>query len=79
MLDVLSGALGAFLIIMIVLFPYYNKEAIDYQREIQVLTQQLNAAREDIEETQAQLESVEQQLEKTFLLIHISWEPPVSG
>lgn len=26
MLDVMSGALGAILIIMVVLFPYYNKE-----------------------------------------------------
>lgn len=88
MLDVISGALGAFLIIMIVLFPYYKKETIDYRREIRHLAQQLHTAREDISETRDQLESaiqdanqahyqletVQQQLDKTFLLIHISWE-----
>ncbi|RMH14997.1 MAG: VWA domain-containing protein [Gemmatimonadetes bacterium] len=37
MLDVISGALGAFLIIMIVLMPYYRKEHIDYRAEIESL------------------------------------------
>ena len=35
MLDVISGAMGAFLIIMVILLPYYKKESIDYQRELQ--------------------------------------------
>lgn len=35
MLDVISGAMGAFLIIMVILLPYYKKETIDYQRELQ--------------------------------------------
>lgn len=30
MLDVLAGAMAAFLIIMVVLLPYYRKEHIDY-------------------------------------------------
>lgn len=35
MLDVISGAMGAFLIIMVILLPYYKKDTIDYQRELQ--------------------------------------------
>jgi hypothetical protein len=35
MLDVISGAMGAFLIIMVILLPYYKKDSIDYQRELQ--------------------------------------------
>jgi hypothetical protein len=34
MLDVISGAMGAFLIIMVILLPYYKKESIDYEREL---------------------------------------------
>lgn len=34
MLDVISGAMGAFLVIMVILLPYYKKETIDYEREL---------------------------------------------
>lgn len=34
MLDVISGAMGAFLIIMVILLPYYKKETVDYEREL---------------------------------------------
>lgn len=34
-LDMITGAMGAFLIIMIILLPYYKKETIDYQQELQ--------------------------------------------
>ena len=46
MLDVLSCALGAFLVIMIVLFPYYRKETIDYQQIIKKLNKELFRAEE---------------------------------
>ena len=46
MLDVISGAMGAFLIIMVVLFPYYKKESVDYQREIQQIKEQAKAGQE---------------------------------
>ena len=66
MLDVISGALGAFLIIMIVLFPYYNKEVIDYQQEneelrdrIQALTEQLEAAQEAVQAARERAETAE--------------------
>lgn len=34
MLDVISGAMGAFLIIMVILLPYYKKESIDYEKAL---------------------------------------------
>jgi len=70
MLDVISGALGAFLIIMIVLFPYYNKEVIDYQQEneelrdrIQALTEQLEAAQEAVQAARERAETAEASLQ----------------
>ncbi|MBF0376729.1 MAG: hypothetical protein HQK72_04535 [Desulfamplus sp.] len=73
MLDVISGALGAFLIIMIVLFPYYKKESIDYQRQVEQLTQQLQQAQqqaaqveqlqEENRQAKADAESLRQELE----------------
>ncbi|RLC16231.1 MAG: hypothetical protein DRI57_11555 [Deltaproteobacteria bacterium] len=57
MLDVISGALGAFLIIMIILFPFYKKEPIDYQRNIRELTQQLEAARQRSQAAEKQAEA----------------------
>ena len=70
MLDVISGALGAFLIIMIVLFPYYKKESIDYrqelaemQRQVQSMEQQINQAQEQAQQAQAAAERAQQQLQ----------------
>lgn len=63
MLDVISGALGAFLIIMIVLFPYYKKESIDYQRDIQELKQQVQAANQKTKEAELRSQELEKQLQ----------------
>jgi hypothetical protein len=46
MLDVLSGAMAAFLIIMVVLMPYYRKEHVDYQAIIAELREQVTAAQQ---------------------------------
>ena len=61
MLDVISGALGAFLIIMIVLFPYYKKESIDYQRDIQELKQQVQAVRQQFQMAEQRAQNAEQE------------------
>jgi len=42
MLDVLSCALGAFLLLMLIMIPFYNKEAISYQKEIHQLKKDLD-------------------------------------
>lgn len=69
MLDVISGALGAFLIIMIVLFPYYNKDSISYKKRIeemeraaQSMQQQLADAREQVTQAQTETEQARNQL-----------------
>lgn len=45
MLDVISGAMGAFLIIMVILLPYYKKETIDYDRELKQARESEDIAR----------------------------------
>lgn len=37
MLDVISGAMGAFLIIMVILLPFYKKDAVDFEKEARAL------------------------------------------
>lgn len=81
MLDVISGALGAFLIIMIVLFPYYNKESIDYQQQIQEIQRQVEAAEAQAEAAQAQAQEAEERAQEAesrlenirFLIVSIKW------
>lgn len=54
MLDVISGAMAAFLILLVVLLPYYRKEHIDYQAIIANLQAQLTEARDAAAQAQAQ-------------------------
>lgn len=53
MLDVISGAMGAFLIIMVILLPYYKKESIDYQKELQQSRTAENLARQETQTARA--------------------------
>ena len=46
MLDVICGSLGTFILLMIILLPYYKKSNIDYQQEIRQIQQQLEASRQ---------------------------------
>jgi hypothetical protein len=41
MLDVIAGALGAFLIVVILLLPYYKKESVDFADQIRTLEGEL--------------------------------------
>ncbi|KOR33548.1 hypothetical protein TI05_00275 [Achromatium sp. WMS3] len=61
MLDVIFGAMAAFLIIMVVLMPYYNKEHIDYQAIIRQLRQQLAAATAEAQAARQQAQVAQQQ------------------
>lgn len=61
MLDVISGAMGAFLIIMVILLPYYKKETIDYQRELQ----QSRAAEETARKAVQAAETAQRAAEET--------------
>lgn len=61
MLDVIAGAMAAFLILVVILLPYYDKTTIDHQAEIQSLTQALAAAETAQREAQAQAERAQAQ------------------
>ncbi len=60
MLDVISGAMGAFLIIMVILLPYYKKESIDYQREITQARAAEAAAQRTVQEAKAAQRAAEE-------------------
>lgn len=62
MLDVISGAMGAFLIIMVILLPYYKKESIDYQKELKQSRAAEDTARQAAQTAQAAQRAVEESL-----------------
>jgi multidrug resistance efflux pump len=45
MLDIIAGAMAAFLILMVILLPYYERETVDQEALIAELRQDLAAAR----------------------------------
>ncbi len=59
MLDVICGALGAFMLVMIILIPFYNRQDNDQS--------------EKVKELQQRLQEAEKKLSKTFLLVYIQW------
>lgn len=65
MLDVICGAMGAFLIIMIILLPYYKKESIDYQKELNQARSAEDAARQAAQTAQAAQRAAEESLRAT--------------
>ena len=72
MLDAISGAMGAFLIIMVILLPYYKKESIDYQKKLQqsraaeeLARQETLTARAAQLEAQARQQDAEESLRAT--------------
>jgi hypothetical protein len=65
MLDVISGAMGAFLIIMVILLPYYKKESIDYQKELILARAAEDVARQSAESAQASQRAAEESLRAT--------------
>lgn len=62
MLDVICGAMGAFLIIMVILLPYYKKESIDYQKELKLARAAEDTARQTAQAAQAAQRTAEESL-----------------
>ncbi len=60
MLDVISGAMAAFLIIMVILMPYYKKEHIDYQTIIDELRAAVAALEERLVSADAETAAAQQ-------------------
>lgn len=69
MLDVISGAMGAFLIVMVILLPYYKKETVDYQRELQQSRAAEEAARNAAEAAEAAQQAAEEIARKAENLV----------
>ena len=88
MLDVIAGAMAAFLILVVILLPYYDKTTTDHQVEIQSLTQALAAAQtaqreaqtqaaqaqQEASRQQARAEGLARQLARTFLVLYVRWD-----
>ena len=88
MLDVIAGAMAAFLILVVILLPYYDKTTIDHQAEIQSLTQALAAAQtaqreaqtqaaqaqQDAARQQTRAEGLARQLARTVLVLYVRWD-----
>ncbi|MBU2569307.1 MAG: hypothetical protein KJ725_04595 [Gammaproteobacteria bacterium] len=87
-LDLFASALGAFVLLTLILLPYYLKESPpeltakvaqlreQLTRQQQLLEQQQQARSEAearARQLQQQVESARQQLAKTFLVIYIRW------
>lgn len=62
MLDVFCGALGAFLIVMIILLPFYKKESIDFMRSNEQLQTQVEELQQELSTLRQEMESLRQQL-----------------
>ncbi|MCP5050642.1 MAG: hypothetical protein GY940_25995 [bacterium] len=64
MMDVISGALGAFLIIVIILLPYYKKDLVNENRQLKQDLQAEKTARQqaeqDLQQARQALEQAEQ-------------------
>ncbi len=77
MLDVISGALGAFLLLVAILVPYYQKDLAVQIRQLQEtvaeLRQQLEETREQLDAAQEQVQALEERLAKTFLVVLMKW------
>jgi outer membrane murein-binding lipoprotein Lpp len=60
MLDVIAGAMGAFLILMVILFPYFKKNA-QFLADIQRLKEQITQQSTQIEQQKQELEQAKQE------------------
>lgn len=88
MLDVICGAMGTFLLIMIILLPYYKKENFDYKKEAENLRRTIESYKQQVEEAKREKEKSDQQrreaekraeraeteLAKTFMVIYVTWQ-----
>lgn len=71
-LDLFASAMGAFILLTVILFPYYQKNA--------KIVEDLNKTKNQLAQTQQQLQQCEQQrqiceekLRKTFLAVVMKW------
>ena len=63
MLDVISGAMAAFLMVMVILFPYYKKDNIDYDAKIKQLLETIKNLNKDKEKCIDDINAIKTQLD----------------
>ncbi len=77
MLDVISGALGAFLFLVAILVPFYKKDLAAMLRQLQQtvseLRGQLSETQEQLEAAEQRVQALEERLAKTFLVVLMKW------
>lgn len=64
-LDLFASAMGAFILLAIILFPYYLNNA--------KLVEKMSTLRQELEQTKASLAQAQQKLRQTFLAVVIKW------
>ncbi|MBF0449749.1 MAG: hypothetical protein HQK75_03525 [Candidatus Magnetomorum sp.] len=88
MLDVFASSMGAFLIIMVVLLPYYKKDTQvlmeqlqqqqeqtrQMQQQLQQQQKQITQQKTDIQNLEKKKKNLEDQLKNTFLIVVMNWK-----
>lgn len=77
-LDLFASALGAFLILMIIMFPYYKKET-DSLKKLNESQQALGTCKEESNRQQHNLAQCKEKLAASMLLVSMSWEADRGG
>jgi hypothetical protein len=65
MLDVIAGAMAAFLIIMVILLPYYDKTSVDEQAQVEALQRTVAGLEEALRSARAEAEAARAQAGET--------------
>lgn len=72
-LDLFASGLGAFLILMLILFPYYKKDS-DASAAVNKKQEALNSCEQKLQQSQQSLSQCTTKLGSGILLVSMSWE-----
>lgn len=71
-LDLFASGLGAFLVLMILMFPYYKKET-DTLAKLAKAQEAVQACQQDLNKAQAAVKQCQDKLASTMLIFSMSW------
>lgn len=72
-LDLFASGLGAFLVLMILMFPYYKKES-DTLAKLAKSQEAVQACQQDLSKAQATVKQCQDKLASTMLIVSMSWQ-----
>lgn len=72
-LDLFASGLGAFLVLMILMFPYYKKET-DTLAKLAKAQEAVQACQQDLNKAQAAVKQCQDKLASTILIVSIAWK-----